>query len=64
MDEVLDRLLHVSSDGLSYVGHISVAKRAGSQGTFKPKVAKPLMMRLPCHWMLEHLGFQQHACSL
>lgn len=38
MDEVLDRLLQVSSDGLSYVGHISIAKKAGSQGTFKPKV--------------------------
>lgn len=42
MDEVLDRLLQVSSDGLSYVGHISVAKKAGSQGTFKPKVEELL----------------------
>jgi hypothetical protein len=42
MDEVLDRLLQVSSDGLSYVGHISVAKKAGSQGTFKPKVQEGL----------------------
>ncbi|CAL8463954.1 g3489 [Coccomyxa elongata] len=38
MDEVLDRLVHVSSDGLTYVGLISVAKKAGSKGTFKPKM--------------------------
>ena len=47
MDEVLDRLVQVSSDGLTYVGVISVAKKAGSKGTFKPKVnASSLML---CH---------------
>lgn len=38
MDEVLNRLLRTSADGLSYVGHISVANKAGSPGTLKPKV--------------------------
>lgn len=50
MDEVLDRLVHVSSDGLTYVGLISVAKKAGSKGTFKPKVNASSIV---CH----------HACN-
>jgi mannosyl-oligosaccharide alpha-1,2-mannosidase len=38
MDEVLQRLVRVSSEGLTYVGHISVAKKAGAKGTFKPEM--------------------------
>ncbi len=39
MDEVIARLVRRSAEGLTFVGHISIANRVGARGTFKPKVS-------------------------
>jgi hypothetical protein len=43
MDEVLAKLVRVSAEGLTYVGHISVANRIGARGTFKPKASARML---------------------
>lgn len=65
MDEVLDRLMQVSSDGLTYVGVISVAKKAGSKGTFKPKVSYALscMQHLQTQSTSVLCTHRYHACT-
>ena len=37
MDEVFERLLSVSAEGLTYVGHIATSAKPGAPGKLKPK---------------------------
>ena len=48
MDEVIAKMVRVSAEGLTYVGHISVANRIGARGAFKPK-ARARCRVLPCN---------------
>ena len=38
MDEAFERLLSVSAEGLTYVGHISTSSKPSAKGKLKPRV--------------------------
>ena len=59
MDEAFDRLLSVSAEGLTYVGHIATSAKPGAAGKLKPRV-RPL----PVPALQRSLVGRAFACCL